>query len=97
MNIESIFSHFIKKRKIIRKFREAGAYTIDFAKSLKDLDLKNSMILIKLKRHGVIVDAGDKNYYLDERALMQYRLKRTKWGMVLLFLILLIVLAFVKK
>jgi hypothetical protein len=94
------FKYFLKKitqtRKILQKFRQAGAFTPDFAKPLKDLGLGYSPPLNKLIRNRVIVDAGQRNYYLDERAMLHYRMKRTKWIFVLVLIILFIFLSITK-
>lgn len=91
------FRFLIKKltqtRKILQKFREAGAFTADFAKPLKDLDLRYSPPVNKLIRHRVIVDAGERRYFLDERAMLNYRMKRTKWIFILVILLLFIFLS----
>ncbi|MCK4944308.1 MAG: hypothetical protein KAS65_12070 [Candidatus Aminicenantes bacterium] len=90
--IKGIFHQFSKQRHIIGKFRQTGAFSVDLSKSLRDLDLGESVVFKKLVRHGVIVHAGSRTYFLDERQLMKYRMNRVKWGMIILFLILFIVL-----
>lgn len=90
--IKSIFGNFGLERKIITEFRQSGALSVDLAKSLQDLGLRDSAVLKKLMRYGVIAHAGAKTYFLDERELMKYRMNRVKWGMIILFLILFIVL-----
>ena len=73
------FNYFLKKitqtRDILKRFREAGAFNSQFAKPLKELDLRYSPPLNKLIRHRVIVDAGERKYFLDERAMLNYRMK----------------------
>ena len=84
----NLFQSWKARKKILTKFRDSGAYTAELARSLKDLDLRSSPYLNQFIRHKVIVNNGSDGYYLDERALMQYRMNRTKWGMVILMLIL---------
>jgi hypothetical protein len=89
---KSLFGNFALQREIVGKFRQSGALSVDLAKSVQDLGLSETMVLRKLMRHGVIVHAGAKTYFLDERELMKYRMNRVKWGMIVLFLILFVVL-----
>jgi len=89
---KSIFGNFGLEREIITEFRQSGAVSVDLSKSIQDIGLNDSAVLRKLMRHGVIVHAGAKTYFLDERELMKYRMNRVKWGMIILFLILFIVL-----
>ncbi len=95
------FKYLLKKitqtREVLQRFRKAGAFTADFAKPLQELDLRYSPPLNKLIRNRVIVDAGERNYYLDERAMLHYRLKRTKWIFVLVIIIVFVVLGIFRK
>jgi hypothetical protein len=93
MPVKYVIKKMTQTRKILQKFREAGAFTADFAKPLKDLDLRYSPPLNKLIRNRVIVDAGERRYFLDERAMLNYRMKRTKWFFVLVILLLFIFLS----
>ena len=95
------FNYFLKKitqtRDILKRFREAGAFNSQFAKPLKELDLRYSPPLNKLIRHRVIVDAGERKYFLDERAMLNYRMKRTKWVFILVLIIVLIALSIMRR
>ncbi len=87
----------IEQKKIICKFREKGACYVDFAKSLDELQVGNSLIVKRLIKKRVIVNAGGDTYFLDERELMNFRLNRVKWGMSALFLILIIIFIYLMK
>ena len=89
--------NIIEQKKIIRKFREKGACSVDFAKSLVELQVDNSLIVKRLIKSRVIVSGGGDTYFLDERGLMKFRLNRVKWGMSILFLILIIIFMYLMK
>jgi len=97
MKENKVFQAFMAQRKILQKFHDEAAYSTDFAKTLSELDMRTSPILKKLIRHSVIVNNGYNQYFLDERARMKYRMKRAKWGMVLMFIILILFVFFVRK
>lgn len=87
-----MFQNFVLQREIVGRFRQFGAFSVDLSKSLRDMGLSDSVVFRKLVRYGVIVYAGSQTYFLDERELMKYRMNRVKWGMIILFLILFVVL-----
>ena len=92
LGLGSILKNIKLHREIIRKFRESAACTVDFARSFKDIGVHESPVLSKLLRNGVIRSGGLNIYFLDERQYLTYRLNRTKWALMLLFLIIAIVL-----
>ena len=87
---KGMFQHFNEQKHIIKKLRQSGAFSVDLSKTLQDLELSDSVVFRKLVRYGVIVHAGSKSYFLDERQFLKYRMNRVKWGMVVLFAVLLI-------
>ena len=103
--MKSMFNRLMLQREIIRKFREIGAFSVDFAKPLEDMGIDKDglrpihmTVINKLIKKGVFVSAGNKTYFLDERALMRYRMSRTKWAMLVLFVILILfILKFIQK
>ena len=105
VSIKRLFKNYFLQREIIRKFREKGAFSVDFAKPLEELEIDKEglrpvhmKIINKLIKNGVLTNAGNKTYFLDERALMRYRMNKTKWGVIILFLvIILFILQFMKK
>lgn len=76
------------KRTIIRKFREGSACTFELARSLDELNLRVTPLLNQMIRKGIIVNTGFRTFYLDEQAVMKNRMSLTKWGMVILMIIL---------
>ncbi len=80
---------------MIRAFRAAGAFSVDFAKSLQDVGVNQSLILRRLIRMGIIVHGGGRTYFLDERRLLNQRMTTVKWGMILLLVILFVLMQFV--
>ncbi|MCK4836043.1 MAG: hypothetical protein KAT17_05375 [Candidatus Aminicenantes bacterium] len=76
------------RKEIIEKFRQSGACSVDLAKSVQDLKLKDSSVFRNLIRKGIVVHAGGKTYFLDEQQWLRHRLNRVKWGMIVLFVIL---------
>jgi hypothetical protein len=61
------------------------------AKPFHEIGIENSKVLRRLIRLGIIKSAGHKIYYLDETRLLNYRLNRSKWGFIVLFLFLAII------
>lgn len=61
-----------KRRRAIRRFREAGITSPARATFCENLGIRWSWPLNKLIRRGVLVDVGDGRYYLDEEAAQQY-------------------------
>jgi len=55
-----------KRRQIIDAFRKSGTISGEKAKTLKDLDLNNSLLLKIQKMQNVIVEAKPNHFYLDE-------------------------------
>lgn len=75
---------------IIETLRRAGACSVDLAKSLQELNLKDSPAFRNLIRKGIVIHAGSRTYFLDERQWLRHRLNWVKWGMVGLLSILLL-------
>jgi len=82
-------------RHLVRAFRRAGACTGEFARGLDELGVRQSMVLRRLIRKGVIVHGGGQTYFLDERRLLDRRMAAFKWGMISLLLLLLILMQFI--
>ena len=89
------FSDIKGSRRLIRAFRAAGAFSVDFAKSLQEVGVNQSLVLRRLIRKGIIVHGGGGTYFLDERRLLSQRMTTVKWGMILLLFALFILMQFV--
>ena len=94
LGFKRLVSNVKLERSIIGKFRENAACTVDFAKSFQDVGVSQSAALRKLINRGIIVRGGDRIYFLDERAYLKYRVDRTKYGMMALFVILAMIALF---
>jgi len=55
-----------KRRQIIDTFRKSGTISAERAKTLKELDLNNSVLLKIQKMRNVIVEVKPNHFYLDE-------------------------------
>jgi hypothetical protein len=93
VSMKSWFPGLRLQKEIIEKLRQSGACSPDMAKSVQDLELKDSSVFRKLIRRGVIVHGGSRTYFLDEQQWLRHRLNRVKWGMIALFVVLLMVFA----
>ncbi|KAF5435157.1 hypothetical protein C5S36_03730 [Candidatus Methanophagaceae archaeon] len=93
ISMKSWFPGLCMQKEIIEKLRQSGACSPDMAKSVQDLELKDSSVFRNLIRKGIAVHAGSRTYFLDEQQWLHHRLNRVKWGMIALFVILLMVFA----
>jgi len=96
MGIESILTRFRRRREIIAAFRDHAAGSPEMARSLQELGLRDSMPLRKLLRQQVL-QREQRMYYLDERGLIRHRMNRVKWGMIMLFLLLGLVILYMNR
>ena len=63
---------------------------MDLAKSIQELNLKDSVVFRNLVRKGIVVHAGYRTYFLDEQQWLRHRMNRVKWGMIVLLVILMV-------
>ena len=96
MGMRAILTHHRRRREIIARFRQFAACSLELARPLSELELRESMHLRRLMRRQVVLQ-DEKRYYLDEQALMQQRMNTVKWGMILLFLLLGMVILYMNK
>jgi hypothetical protein len=92
LGLQRVLKSIRLEREIIRRFRESAACSVDLARSPRDIGVENSPVLRKLQRHGIIRSGGYDIYFLDERQYLTVRLNRSKWAMMLLFLLIGVVL-----
>ncbi len=81
---------FDKERSVISQFRKVGAISVELAKDKSEIGEFNRSVFNKLNRKGVIEAGGGGTFFLNEQVLMKHRLERVKWGMILLFIFLII-------
>lgn len=67
-----------QRKKLIRRFKNAGATSIDTAINATDHGIRHSMIFQKLVRDGVIVNTNNNQFYLDEAAETELRKLRLR-------------------
>jgi hypothetical protein len=84
----------VKTRRYIRKFRQAGADSLQRSINPSDHGIKNDFVFRKLVRQGILVEEKNEKYYLDENRYA--RIKKLKLSVVaiLVSLILLTLVIF---
>ncbi len=80
-----------KENQIVSMFREHGALSVELAKDIKSIGEVNKQAFNKLYGKGVLASGGGDTFFLDEQMLMKYRMERVKWGIILMFIILIII------
>jgi hypothetical protein len=90
------FKSFFKKREILQKFRELGAFNIDLSITLDLFDKEDFKTINSLRRKNIIAKSGfEDRFFLDEKKLLEDKLNKTKWAMI--FLLGIIALLFKTK
>jgi hypothetical protein len=83
----------IRTKKIINRFINSGTVTPGSAKTLYELNIRNSLILNKLVRRNVIVEISPERFYLHGDNLEKYySARRTRILIIIGILILLILI-----
>lgn len=83
----------MKERKMVSRFRAAGAVGAAQARSLEELGVARGVILRRLRERAVIRDAGGERYYLDEPSWAAVRRSRRRAIHVAWVIALIIILA----
>jgi hypothetical protein len=81
-----------KRRRMIRRFREAGATQPEFACRPQDLGLSRSWLFERMVDRGVFVLVADGRFFLDEAAAQQWRQGRRARAVIALVIFLVIFL-----
>jgi anti-sigma factor RsiW len=68
----------MKIRRIVDAFRRAGATSPAAARSLAELDLRESWIANRLIKRGVLLQGEPGRYYLDEKGWQAFRRARRR-------------------
>jgi hypothetical protein len=76
-----------RQNKLIRRFREAGATTPKFARSLEDLGCRNSWIFRRLVTRGIFVETKPGRYFVDEFAADEFVRVRRTWALGVLAIV----------
>jgi len=83
----------MKERRMVARFREAGAVTAAQARTLEDLGLARGIVLRRLRERAVVRDAGGERYYLDEPSWAAVRRSRRRSIHVAWVIALIVILA----
>ena len=62
----------IRRRRLVRRFREAGATDLEHAVTLEALGERPSWIFDQMARHGAFLPAPDGRFYMDERVADEF-------------------------
>lgn len=62
----------IRRKRLVRRFREAGATDPQHAVTLRSLGVRHSWIFEQMARHKVFLTASDGRFYMDERAAEEF-------------------------
>ncbi len=65
-----------KTRRIFRRFEDADATSPRNARTLEELNLRHGLIIRRLLRKEVIVEASPQRYYLNREHLLNYENSR---------------------
>ncbi len=87
----------IRRKRLVRRFREAGATDLDHAITLEALGERPSWIFDQMARRGAFLPAPDGRFYMNERVAVEFlRQCRTRalliGGLLLLVFLLLWIL-----
>jgi hypothetical protein len=81
-------------RKLVRRFREAGATDPEHAVALKVIGERHTWVFDRMVRAGVFRSAPDGRYFMDEAAATKYRNRCRVGGLVGVAICLLLFLVF---
>lgn len=90
--IQQITAKIRTEKKVISRFRELGALSIELAMEPAEIGEVNRSVFNKLLRKGVIQRGGGNSFFLSDHGLMKYRMDRVKWAMIILFMALMVIL-----
>jgi len=82
----------IRRKKLIKRFREVGATDPEHAVTLEALGVRRSWIFDQMTEHGVFLPAQDGRYFMDDRAPVEFLRQRRSRTLFLGGLILLVFL-----
>ena len=87
----------IRRKRLVRRFREAGAVDREHAVTLEVVGERPSWIFEQMARRGVFLEAGEGRYYMDEQAALEFlqraRRRALMFGGILLLVFLVFCLA----
>jgi hypothetical protein len=92
---KTVVSILRNERKVVRRFREAGATSPAAAVTLDQLQLRRGIGLHRLRDRAVIREAGHDRFYLDEEVWAALGRTRRRVSVAVLCLIVLFIVAVV--
>jgi hypothetical protein len=94
-NAKQVISILRRERKVVRRFRDAGATTPAAARTLEELQLRHGVGVRRLRHNAVIREAGPERFYLDEEVWEALGRARRRVSIAVLCLIILFIVAVV--
>lgn len=82
----------IRRKRLVRRFREAGATDLEHAVTLEALGERPSWIFDQMARHGAFLSAPGGRFYMDERLAEEFLRQRRKRALLIGGLLLLVFL-----
>jgi hypothetical protein len=82
-----------RERRMVNRFRAAGAVTREQARTLEELEITRGVILRRLRERAVIREAARDHFYLDEESWAAVRRSRRRAIHVLWVIALVLLLA----
>jgi hypothetical protein len=82
----------IRRKRLIRRFREAGATDPEHAVTLSAVGERDSWIFEQMVRHGAFVRTEEGRFFLNEAAAAEFLRQRKKRALVLTGVVLLVFL-----
>jgi hypothetical protein len=82
----------IRRKRLVNRFREAGAVDREHAVTLEALGERHSWIFDQMIRHGVFLVAQDGRFFMDDRAAVEFLRQRRRRARVIGGILLLVFL-----
>jgi hypothetical protein len=82
----------IRRKRLVRRFREAGAIDLEHAVTLEVLGERPSWIFDQMVRHGAFVSVSSGRYYMNERVAEEFLGQHRKRALIIVGLLLLVFL-----
>jgi uncharacterized membrane-anchored protein len=80
----------LRRKRLIRRFREQGATSPDRAIAFVDVGLRRSWVFEQMVARGVLVPVGDERYYLNEQAAGEFLDAQRRRALVVTAILLLV-------
>jgi|WetSurMetagenome_2_1015567.scaffolds.fasta_scaffold187988_3 hypothetical protein len=85
----------LRIKKLINRYKISGTISPQSAKTLKELNIRRSLVLRKLLRRNVIIESAPGKFYLQENNLIEYlknRRRRMKTVVIILMIIMILLI-----